>query len=179
MDNIATEPILTDWVEHLALEEINMNESGVVHINDHLDPIYLLEEASIRFMDQLRENVEVYVTHFNEYRGIQNHSAQIKLFKISNTVNDFMLFRNSLRLVFARKANDLISVGFLTGNKEVFGARIGQNSVSDPYIFSVPQEIKAHIGPFNDITWRLNGDSVNLNSMIRFYLSEFIRNSAR
>lgn len=166
----------TAWIETLALEEINLDESGIVHFNTHLDPAFGLEESSIELMDELRDKVETLVTRFNEYRGTDETGAQIKIFKISNTVNDFMLYRNSLRLVFARKSNDLITVGFLTSNGDFFGAR-SHNNMNN--FTSRPHEINAHIGPFNKITWRYQGEPVDLDTLIKYYLSEFIRNSAR
>ncbi len=164
------------WIENLALEEVNMDESGVVNINNHLDPIHLLEESSITFMDNLREKTELYVNKFNEYRGSKGSGSQIKIFKISNTVNDFMLFRNSLRLIFARKSNDLVSIGFLANGKDIFAPRLTQN---DSMGQGGLHEVRAHIGPFNKITWRFQGEIVDLDAMARHYLSEFIKNSAR
>lgn len=170
-----SEKLSTTWVEQLALEELNMDESGVIHIDDHLNPHHLLEESSIRFMDLLREKVDIYTTKFNEYRGPQAGS-QIKTFKISNTVNDFMLFRNSLRLIFARKSNDTISIGFLANGKDLFSARLGQN---ESHGGPAPHEIKAHLGPFNKISWRFQNEDVDLDALVKHYLCEFIRNSAR
>lgn len=166
----------TNWIENLAMEEINMDESGVVAFNDHLNPIHLLEESSINFLNNLRESVDLYVSKFNELRGSQGSSSQIKLFKISNTVNDFMLFRNSLRLIFARKANDLISIGFLANGKDLFSARMHSE---DPYSPGGTHEVRAHLGPFNKITWRFQGEEVDMDALVRHYLAEFIVNSSR
>ena len=176
MENLtSSQNILTDWIEQLALEELNMEESGVVHMNEHLNPLHFLEESSIEFMNDLRERCEIYTSKFNEFRGGINNGTQIKIFKISNTINDFMLFRNSLRLVFARKANDLISIGFLNNGKDVFSARL--NNKESPG--QIPHEIKAYVGPFMDITWQFQGQPVNKDALVRHYLSEFIRQSAR
>ena len=168
--------ITTKWIENLALEELNMEESGVININDHLNPIHLLEESSIDFMNQIRDLFEIYVNKFNEYRGGPHTGSAIKTFKISNTVNDFMLFRNSLRLIFARKANDLISIGFLSNGKDLFAARMNQ---SESFGASTTHEIKAHLGPFNNISWRFQGEIVDIDALVRHYLAEFIKNSAR
>lgn len=168
--------ITTKWIENLALEELNMEESGVININDHLNPIHLLEESSIDFMNQIRDLFEIYVNKFNEYRGGHQTSPAVKTFKISNTVNDFMLFRNSLRLIFARKANDLISIGFLSNGKDLFAARMNQ---SESFGASTTHEIKAHLGPFNNISWRFQGEIVDIDALVRHYLAEFIKNSAR
>lgn len=174
LGNITESP--TKWIENLALEELNMDEAGEIHLNDHLNPIYLLEESSIDFMNNLREKVELYIAKFNQYRGSAHSGSQIKIFKISNTVNDFMLFRNSLRLIFARKANDLISIGFLSNGKDLFAARLNQSQAHGE---SATHEIRAHIGPFNKITWRFQGEEVEIEALVRHYLSEFIRQSAR
>jgi len=177
MENLSeTTPLSTAWIENLALEELNMDQSGVVSFEEHLDPIHFLEESSIKLMDDLRDRFEFYVAKFNEHRtSAHNNEAQIKIFKISNTVNDFMLFRNSLRLVINRKANDVISIGFLAGTGELIPARINALHPTKEAI----HEIKANVGPFNSITWRMHGEVVDLEALVRFYLTEFIFNSAR
>lgn len=166
----------TKWIEQLALDELNMDESGIIDFNEHLNPTFLLEESSIEFMNSLRDKFEVYTTIFNEYRNGSSNGATIKIFKISNTVNDFMLFRNSLRLIFSRKANDLISIGFLSSGKDLFAARLSDSEIQGG---QHAHEIRAHIGPFNNITWRFAGEVVQIDSLVRHYLSEFIKQSAR
>lgn len=166
----------TTWIESLALEEINMEESGIVNITGHLNPELMLEEASIKFMNEIKDKFEVYVNSFNRYRSQSNSQFAIKMFKISNTVNDFMLFRNSLRLVFARKANDCISIGFIANGKDIFAARL---SINDRHGTQSMHELRAHIGAFGKISWRFNGEVVDVDALVRHYLTEFIVNSAR
>lgn len=170
------QPLNYAWIENLAMEEINMDESGVVNISGHLNPAVMLEESSINLMNEIRDRLEAYITKFNEHRTHSNSNATIKLFKISNTVNDFMLFRNSLRLIFARKANDCISIGFLANGKDIYGARL---SFNDNFGSTTIHELRAHIGPFNKITWRFNNETVDMDALVRHYLTEFIINSAR
>ena len=129
----------TKWLEDLALDELNMDESGIINFGEHINPL-----------------------------------SQIKIFKISNTVNDFMLFRNSLRLIFNRRANDLITIGFIASNGELLSARMSTGNNHESV-----HEIKAHLGPFNNITWRFHGETVATKALVRHYLSEFIKNSAR
>ena len=166
----------TTWIENLAFDELNMDEAGVVNFNDHLDPNNLLEEESIEFMNHIRDLFEVYVNKFNHCRGDQQSGAHIKIFKISNTINDFMLFRNSLRLIFSRKSSNLINIGLLVNGKDLFAPRMpGQTDQSN---FSC-HEITANVGPFNKISWRFQGETVDKHAMVRHYLEEFIKNSAR
>lgn len=165
----------TAWIEKLALDELNMEESGVISLNEHLDPKLYLEESSVNFMNDLRDRFEVYTTKFNQYRTSAKGIGQIKIFKIANTVNDFMLFRNALRLVFSRRANDLISISFLSNGKEIFSPRLR----NEDSIQNNAHEIKAHIGPFNDISWKFRGEEFDRDALVRHYLSEFIRLSSR
>ncbi len=173
---IDTDKISTTWIENLALEEINMEESGIINMNDHLNPVHFLEESSINFMNQVRDRFEVYIQKFNQYRSNSASHAQIKMFKISNTVNDFMLFRNSLRLIFSRKANNLITIGFLANGKDLYAPRVSEG---DSFGTGPVHEVEAKIGAFNKITWNFQGEIVDIDAMVRHYLSEFIRQSAR
>lgn len=174
METISPKNLSTTWIENLALDEINMEESGVINFTEHLNPSRILEEASIDFMEDLKELFEIYVTKFNEFRGERDNTRSIKMFKISNTVNDFMLYRNSLKLVVARRSDDVITIGFLSNSGGAFAARIGYDEGAKAI-----HEIKAHVGPFNNINWKFQGENVQKESLVKHYLTEFIKHSAR
>ena len=176
MDIISNQNFNTSWIETLAQDEINMEESGVINFSEHLDPMHMLEKSSVEFMEDLKEKFEIYTAKFNEFRTYStDKSRSIKMFKISNTVNDFMLFRNSLKLVVARKSPDVISIGFLSNSGGLFAARLNYEANSTSKI----HEIKANIGPFNNIHWKFQGENVEIDSLVRHYLTEFIKHSAR
>jgi len=170
-NEIQSTTLNTAWIENLALEEINMEESGIIHMNDHLNPQNVLEEASIKFMGQLRDHFEFFTSKFNEYRS----NSSIKIFKISGSVNDFMLFRNSLRLIITRNNSDIINISFMANGKDIFA---GRESKSLPQL-EKKHKIRAHVGPFNKISWLYQGENVDTRALVRHYLSEFIRLSAR
>lgn len=176
METTNFENIDTNWIENIALEEINMDESGVINMDSHLDTFQLLEEASIEFMDQIRDRVELFVCKFNQYRSSMNSGHQVKIFKISNTVNDFMLFRNSLRLIFSRKANDLVTIGFLSSGNDLLSPRLNAQQASGT---EAAHEIRAHVGAFNKISWNFQGEPAEVDSMVKHYVAEFLRQSAR
>jgi hypothetical protein len=168
--------ISTKWIENLALEEINMEESGIIHFNDHLDPKLKLEESSINLMDEIRELFEIYIAKFNELRGHHDSGhKQIKIFKISNTVNDFILYRNSLKLVFARKNPDVIMIGFMTSNGQYVPVRINQMQSNGQEL----HEIRADVGAFNKIIWTFQDQPIDKNALVKHYLTEFITQSAQ
>ncbi len=54
------------WIESLAMEEVNMEESGIIRFNDHLNTQQLLEESSLQFMNKLKDRFEFYVSLFNQ-----------------------------------------------------------------------------------------------------------------
>lgn len=175
METFSSKNLSTTWIENLALDEINMEESGVINFNEHLSPARALEESSINFMEDLKEYFEIYVAKFNEFRGERDNTRAIKMFKISNTVNDFMLYRNSLKLVAARRSDDVISIGFLSNSGGAFAARTSHDESSNRSI----HEIRAHIGAFNNIVWKFKGENVDLEALVKHYLTEFIKHSAR
>lgn len=173
--NITHSQISSTWIENLALDEINMEESGIINFNEHLNPQRLLEESSIEFMEKLKEAFEIAMTKFNQFRGSNDNSKMIKVFKISNTINDFMLYRNSLKLVVARRTSDVISLGFLSNSGGLFSARMNNEEVSSNQL----HEIKAHVGAFNEITWRFQGEEVKIEALVKHYLTEFIKHSSK
>lgn len=164
----------TSWIENLALDEINTEESGVINFNEHLNPERLLQESSINIMEDIKERFEIFLTKFNELRGMNDQSRHIKIFKISNTINDFMLFRNALKLVVARRSADVITIGFLSNSGGLFSARLNTSAPEEKL-----HEIRAHVGAFNNISWRFQGEPVDLDALVKHYLTEFIKHSAR
>src|SRR5690606_5726748 len=163
------------WIESLALEEVNMEESGIIRFNDHLSTQQILEESSLNFVNKLKDRFEFYVAMFNQYRGNRDSTRAIKVFRVSNTINDFILFRNSLKLIVARRSADVVSIGFLSNSGGLFSARLANENQSVHAI----HEIKAHVGPFNNVSWRFQGEPVEIEALVKYYLTEFIKNSSR
>lgn len=161
------------WIEQLALDEINMEETGVVHFQK-TDPEKILEEASVKLMAEIKDLFELYVHKFNEYRSQYGSEHNIRIFKISDTVNDFMLFRNSLKLIVARRSADVISIGFLSNSGGLRAARLGTETLEQKI-----HDIRGHLGPFGHITWKFQGNDVHFPSLVRHYMTEFAQLSAK
>jgi len=151
------------WIENLALEEIGIDDTGIIHLGTLNTPEYTLEESSILLMQQLRDLFETHILHFNRYRGDDAIGAHIKIFKISQTINDFMLFRHSLRLLVTRKSHSCIQLAFL-----------GPHHASEHCV-----ELQAHLGPFNTIVWSYQGEAFSLQALTKFFLTEFIIQSIK
>jgi hypothetical protein len=69
----------------------------------------------------------------------------------------------------------LLRIGFLSNSGGLFAARLNHEETASSKL----HEIRAHVGPFNNIEWRFNGEKVDKQALAKHYLSEFIRHSAR
>ena len=45
-------------------------------------------------------------------------------------------------------------------------------------VFLITKSVQS-IGPFNSVKWKFQGEEVNVRAMVKHYLMEFIKNSAR
>ena len=161
------------WLEQLALDEVNMEETGIINFHK-INPEKMLEEASISIMEDIKDIFENYCAKFNEFRANYGSEQNIRLFKISDTVNDFMLFRNSLKLIVARKSADIISIGFLSNSGGLRAAKLG-NELNDHKV----HDIRGHLGPFGHISWKFQGEDIHFPSLAKHYMTEFVQLSAK
>ena len=161
--NVQGNKFSTTWLQNLVEQEKSWEASGVISALDTDDLSQSLNQSSIQFVEELRQLFEYYVHLFNELRGSDATNKQIKIFRISNTANDFILFRNSLKLMVFRKNADVIGIGLFVGNTP-----IDQHH---------SHELKAHIGPFKKISWQIHGEDVDAQALVQEYLTEFIKQS--
>ena len=167
MNDIISNPfrpeLPTTWLENLVEQEKSWEASGIVdqYQDDQLQNS--LNDSSIEFVEQLKWLFESYVNMFNQLRGNSSTHKQIKIFKIANTANDFILFRNSLKLMVTRKNADVITIGLFVGNT--------------PHNQQNSHELKAHVGPFKKISWQIHGETVDAQALVQEYLTDFIKHS--
>ena len=155
----------TSWIENLVEQEKSWEASGIVDsIIDQDNLQNALNDSSIEFVENLRWLFETYLNMFNQLRGNSTPHKQIKIFKITNTANDFILFRNSLKLMVTRKNADVIALGLFVGNT--------------PYGQQNTHELKAHVGPFKKISWQIHGETIDPQALVQEYLTEFIKQSS-
>jgi hypothetical protein len=133
----------------------------------------LMEEETARFLERLKENFVDYASAFNQMKGVS--IGNIKIYGIANTRADFMLFRNGLKLIFAMKRPGVVAVrvsqagGFFPGAQPTETAAAAEEDT-----------IEAQWGAFNELFWTHRKMQIHdSENMVRFYLSRFIRESAR
>jgi hypothetical protein len=115
-----------------------------------------------------------------------NTRQTIKVYGISNTKADFLLFRNSLKLVITFSKPGQIEISFHSISGGLFAPHKMPEKNKRLGIPRPPGEIEVEsgdfvdieLGPFNEALWNFKGHQVTPTAVVRFYLTEFIKNSA-
>lgn len=162
-----------DWVRDLVRAEQQLEVNDMIDFSVGFDGDQLMEEETIHFLEKLKENFVDYCSAFNQMKGIA--VGNIKIYGIANTRADFMLFRNGLKLIFAMKKPGIVAVrasqvqGFFPGS-----------TPGDAPSATDEDYIESQWGAFNEIFWTYRKQRiVGTDHMVKFYLSRFIRESAR
>ena len=95
------------WIKELADQERRIESTGKVDLVVSLDQDQDLDEKTDLLLIEFRELIRGYADSFNRYRG--SRMAGVKIFGIANTRADFMLFRNSLKLIFVKSSEPATS----------------------------------------------------------------------
>jgi hypothetical protein len=160
-----------DWVKRLVRNEMNLIQTGSGDLTGHQDHRKVVEEATFEFLQKIKEEFVSCVDLFNSYRGGAQLPNSVKVFNVSNTAADFIIFRNNLKLVVSNPALGVVNLSFIQRNAS----------------FAQPQAIKtkregydliAQMFPFNELAWTFHGEKVNVDAMVRFLFTDFVKSSA-
>ena len=157
------------WIRDLVNTEQQMEEAGVVQVSSGFQPEKHLLNETLLFMTQLKREFVDASTAFNQLKG--SPMGRIKIYSISQTQADFMLFRNGFKLVFSIKQPGTVAMGFLQSaslNPGKGGSR--------------PQEeelLKAKWGPFGDLLWSYNDQPIKIEYLVKYYITRFVHESAK
>lgn len=161
-------PADMDWVHELAKNELNPEAANIFNTVNQFDPRQIIEESTMQFLEELRELFTAYARVFNGYSDANNKFSDIKIYGITNTAADFMLFRNNVKLVFANSAHGIISATFTQHSAD----QIARDPAKKQN-----QDIIAQLGPFLDVTWTYQGEKVNPLRLVKYYMVEFVKAS--
>ena len=161
-----------DWIKDLVLAEQKMEESGVVDLSA-TNPEALLEEQTLDFLKQIKTQFIETAAGFNQLKG--STLGSIKIYGISNTKADFMLFRNGFKLIFSIRR---------PGEIEIYYSLIGSH-----FLGPQPQEaarapqdrdvLRAEWGAFDELKWSYKGLPLRLDRLVRHYFSRVVQESAK
>ena len=164
-----------DWIKDLVEAEQKMEESGMIDFTAGYNPDEALKTETVKFLNQIKELFIDYATVFNKYRGLA--VGGVKIYGISKTQADFMLFRNGFKLFFIME-----KPGTITIRSQFHGAEYAPGSaLSAPQIDSLgPDEyIEARWGAFGAIIWTHQELEVRQENLVKFHFTKFVRESSK
>lgn len=160
-----------NWIKELVLAEQQMEEAGVVDMEAGFDPARQVEEATTDFIQDLKTGFVEAASAFNQLKGSAH--GQIRIYGISKTKADFMLFRNGYKLIFSMRQPGLITVSHSSAGAHYIP---GQNKPED----APPSDmLRASWGAFGQLIWTYNEHEINMDYLVRYYMSRFVKDSAR
>lgn len=156
------------WIQDLVRAEQQMEESGMIEITTGFEPEKHLHDETLLFLTKLKRDFVDATTAFNQMKG--SPLGRIKVYSISQTQADFMLFRNGFKLIFAMKQPGTISMQFnrAQGINPAF-----QNSNTDE------EYLMAKWGPFGDLVWTYNNQPIKADYLVKYYTTRFVHESAK
>lgn len=162
-----------DWIKDLVLAEQQMEEEGVIDLSLQT-PDSLLKEESLTFLREIKAAMVESASAFNQLKA--SNTGTVKIYGISNTEADFMLFRNGFKLIFSLRQPgeievyySLIGSHFLTPQTEIESAPAGHEK----------ELLRARWGAFGELSWSHRELPVRLDYLVRHYFSRFIRESTK
>ncbi len=173
MDKIDIDKV--DWIKNLVRAEQQMEKTGTINLYNQEDTEEVLEIETHDFLQNAKTAFVEAVSSFNKLKD--SSLGTVKIYGIAKTKLDFMLFRNGHKLIFSMKQPGQVSILF-QNIASSFAPPLVRNEESN---ISAMNEttITAQWGAFGDMKWSYQGHVVQLDSLVRYYLSRFIRESAR
>lgn len=158
------------WIKELVAAEQQMEDAGIVDMTAGYDPDRQLEEATLDFLNDLKLAFVEAASAFNQLKG--SSLGHIRIYGISKTKSDFMLFRNGYKLIFSMRHAGIVSVSY---SAAVTGFVPGQAKIDD----GAQDILKADWGAFGQLNWTFEERPIQLDYLIRYYMSRFVRDSAK
>lgn len=160
------------WIHELAKNELNPEAANIFNQMNQFDPKQLIEESTIQLLEDLRDLFSDYCRVFNSYSENNSKYTEAKIYGITNTPADFMLFRNNVKLVFSNTAHGIVGIAFNQHQRADLSVD-GSNNTGK----SSSRDLIAQLGPFNDVTWTFQGEKVSAERLVKFYFIEFVKAS--
>jgi len=158
------------WIKELVTAEQQMDEAGVVDMSVGFDPGRQLEDATVDFLNDLKLSFVEAASAFNQLKG--STLGHIRIYGVAKTKADFMLFRNGSKLIFSMRHAGLVTIAYTAnGAGYIPGATRVEETAQDI--------LKAEWGAFGQLRWTYNDREIQMDYLIRYYMSRFVRDSAK
>ncbi len=159
------------WIKRLVRNEAELIRTGTGDLLSHQDHRQVVEEITLEFMEHIKNEFIGSVDSFNSYRGGAHLPNSVKIFNVSNTPTDFILFRNNMKLVISNSALGVINFSFISRHSSYKGSPV--KTQKEGY------DLIAQMFPFNELAWTFHGDRINVECVVRYMFTEFIKSSAQ
>ena len=159
-----------DWLKRLVKNEAELLRTGSGDLISHQDHRFVVEQATYEYMTHLKDEFIKCVDLFNAYRGGSHLPNAVKVFNVSNSHCDFIIFRNTLKLVIANPALGVINFSFISRTQAFKKPNV--KTKREGY------DLIAQLYPFNDLAWTFHGERVRLEAVTRYLFTDFINSSA-
>src|SRR4051812_12524486 len=93
------------WIHELARAEIHPEAEKLLQLGRSFDPQQQVEESTIRFLTEMREQFNEYARVFNAYSEAGAKFQEVKIYAVAQTAADFMVFRNQIKLLISNAAH--------------------------------------------------------------------------
>lgn len=166
------------WLHQLAQAEVHPDAEKLLEIGNRFDPQQLVEESAIQFLAELRETCSEYARVFNSYSDTGAKFQEIKIYAVAQSNCDFMFYRNQIKLIFSNPAQGLIQISFSQHMRGTLAVDHQGHRINDKGPLpegAQAQELLAQVGPFRDVHWTFQGETVTPAQVARFYFFEFTR----
>lgn len=164
-----------EWIKDLVRAEQQMEESGVVDFSAGFDPEKNLNFETLAFLSKIKEQFIEAASAFNQMKGAA--FGGIKVYGIAKTESDFMLFRNGFKLIFSKRQAGSIAISFQYQGAGFVPGASAVEKIADSLMNE--DKLEARWGAFGEIIWTHKELPVNADYMVRYYLSRFIKESAK
>ncbi len=162
-----------EWIKELVRNEQQMEEAGVVDFSPAFDPANVLLKESILFLKQLKENYLESCSYFNQLKP--QSKGHIKIYAISKTHADFMLFRNGCKLIFSMTEPGKIVVQFHHPASQFHADPTGVEASAS---VKGQSTLESNWGAFGEVQWHYKDKPVNFEYLVKYFLKHFVHNSS-
>ena len=166
------------WIRELVKAEEQMEENGVIDLSVGIDSEKALVNESVRYLTNLKNKFIESSVAFNELKA--SALGRLKIYGIAKTPADFMLFRNGYKMIFSLTAPGEVSIRFnFLGPGAHIPTQIPTAQLSAASSLIEEHILKARIGAFGDLKWTFRDQVIELENVVRYHMTLFIKESAK
>lgn len=158
------------WIHDLTRAEISPEAEALYQLNRSSAPEQAIEESTVDFLTDLRAHFQEYVRVFNSFSDAGKKFAEIKIFNLTQGAADFMLYRNSVKLIIANTAHGVIQFSY----DQHMNASV---PAATDMVIPQAEEILAQLKAFGEVRWTYRSDNVESEQVAKHFFSEFVRTS--